>query len=231
MMLKGQFTGEKFDKNGHPAPQIHQSSIDHLPVTRGITKAVAMPNSCIFSGANGDLRFWSFRGNRTNFNAEFFTSFSPIPISEIRELLVGANTEFPYDGFPTLWEQTVARVRGAFRVLTKVEDLTIVSCETEPFFTALGAATDGPILLPGLRRLTIYVGSGGPDVSALIRCAEARFESSGPLGELTVIFENEPKAYMVQEVELLRGFVEELSYRVGASPGMKIWESRDGDTW
>ena len=230
MMLKGQFTDEKFDSDGHPAAQIHKSSIDHLPVTRDITKAVAMPNSCVLSGPNGDLRFWCFRENRANFNAKFFTSFSPISISGIRELLVGPNTEFPFDNLPSPWEQTVDHARGAFGVLTKVEDLTIVSCKTEPFFTALGAAMDGPILLPGLRRLTIYIGCGDLDVPALVRCAEARFENSRPLGEVTVIFENELNGYMIQEVEFLRGFVEDLSCRVGASPELK-WESKDGDAW
>ena len=70
MMLKGQFTGEAFDSYGCPAAQIHPSSIDHLPVTRGITKAVAIPNACILSGKNGNLRFWCLGGGtRGEFDA------------------------------------------------------------------------------------------------------------------------------------------------------------------
>ena len=64
IMLKGSFTGREFDTPGVPAARIHPSSIDHLPQTRGITRAVAMPNACVLSGPNGCLMFWFFPGNR-----------------------------------------------------------------------------------------------------------------------------------------------------------------------
>ena len=230
MLLKGQFTGEKLDQYGNPAARIHPSSIDHLPVMRGITKAVATPNSCIFSGPNGTLRFWCFDGARENFDGDFFSLFSPIPVSEIKELLVGARTESYYGTPSRPWKQTAARVRGAFGVLTKVEDLTIVSCETVPFFATLGATVDGATLLPGLRRLTIYVGCGDLDVSALIQCAKARLECSRPLGEVTIIFENEPGADVIREVESLREFVGELDYRVDVTPELQ-WGDKNGESW
>ena len=229
VLLKGQFTGEKFDQYGSPAARIHPSSIDHLPVMRGITKAVATPNSCIFSGPNGNLRFWCFDGVRENFDGEFFSSFSPIPVSEIKELLVGANKS--YYGTPRRrWEQTAARVRSAFGVLKKMEDLTIVSCETVPFFATLGATVDGAAPLPGLRRLTIYAGCGDLDVSALIKCTKARVECSLPLREMTIIFENEPEADVIREVELLRKLVGELNYRVDMTPELK-WGDKNGESW
>ena len=217
-MLKGLFTGIKFDDHGSPAARIHPSSIDHLPITRRITKAVATPNSCVFSGPNGTIRFWCFEGTRENFDGVFFTSFFPISVSEIKELLVGARTESFFGAHSRPWEQTVARVRSAFAVLTKVEDLTIVSCDMDPFFATLGATADNAILLPGLRRLTIYVGCGDLDVSALIQCAKGRREHSRSFGKVTIIFENEPGADMVREVESLGEFVEELDHRVGVTP-------------
>jgi hypothetical protein len=218
MLLMGEFTGEIFNQHDEAAARIHPSSIDHLPVMRGITKAVATRNSCVFSGPNGNLRFFCFDGTRDNFDAEFFTLFSPISISEIRELLVGKgpNTR------PGPWKQTAARVHGAFRVLTKVEDLTIVSCEIVPFFTTLGAIADGAVLLPGLRKLTIYVGCGDLDVSALIQCAKARLKCSQPFGEVTIIFENEPGADVIREVESLREFAGELNYRVDVTPELQL---------
>jgi hypothetical protein len=223
MILKGHFTGEEFDPYGSPAARIHPSSIDHLPVTRGITKAVAMPNSCTLSGPNGNLKFWCFWETRDNFDAGFFASFSPISVSEIRELLVGARTETSSGSPRRPWSQTASGVHGAFGVLTKVEDLTIVSCETEPFFATLGATVGDGILLPALRRLTIYVGYGDLDVTALIQCAKARKGYSRPLGEVTVVFEKEPGVDAIQEVESLREFVGELTYRVGEAPELK-WE-------
>jgi len=207
MVLNGLFTGEKTDSYGSPAARIHPSSIDHLPVTRGITKAVAMPNSCVFSGPNGCLMFRCFHGTRDNFDGTFFASYSPISVSGIRELLVGASVEYHNRNPRRPWGQTVARVRSAFEVLTRVEYLTTASCESVPFFTALGATTDGAILLPGLRRLTIYAGCGDLDVSALVRCAEARLEHSRSLGEVAIVFESQAKADVIREVELLRGLV------------------------
>ena len=226
MMLQGQFTGEKIDNYGHPAAQIHPSSIDHIPATRGITKAVAMPNSCILSGPGGNLRFRCLLENRASFNAKFFTSFSPISTSEIRELWVGAHAEFGSD----IWGQTAARVRGAFGVLPKVEDLTIVNCETGPFFTALGGTTNGPILLPELRGLTIYARCGDLDVSGLIRCAEARLERSRSLGEVTIILDTKPEANMMREMEPIGRLVSRINIGVGAAPELR-WEKQYSEVW
>ena len=232
VMLKGQFTGEALDQYNSLAAQLHPSSIDHLPVTRGITKAVAMPNSCVLSGPNGTLRFWCFEGARTNFDAGFFTSFSPISVLQITELWAGQRTQFYFGNKSRPWKQTATRVRGAFEVLTKVEDLTIVSCETEPFFTTLGTTVNGGVLLPGLQRLTIYVGCGDLDVPALIQSAKSRKEHFRPLGEVTVVWEEDPGVNVMQEVELLRVFVGELIYRVGKAPKLS-WkdDDSDGDFW
>jgi len=230
VMLKGQFTGAVFNSYGNPAARIHPSSIDHLPVTRGITKAIAMPHSCVLSGPNGNLRFWCFDTTRRNFDAEFFTSFSPISVSEIRELWVGQSTESYPRTSRKLWKQTTARIHGTFGVLTKVEDLTIINCETEPFFTTLGSTVDDGILLPGLRRLTIYAGCGDLDISALTRCAETRKEHSRPLLEVTLVWEEEPGADFIQEVELLREFVGELIYRIGETPKLS-WTGEGCGGW
>ena len=192
---------------------------------------MAMRNSCVLSGPNGYLRFWCFQGdeNRANFNAKFFTSFSPINTCEIRELWVGGNTEFHFGTGLNYWEQNTARVRGAFGVLTKVEDLTVVRSELEPFFAALCPTTDGPILLPGLRRLTLYVRRGDLNISALTQCAETRFERSRSLGEVTIVFENEPEADEIREVESLGRFVGKLSHHIGGVPDMR-WEIQC-DVW
>ena len=223
VMLRGQFTGEKFDCRGGPAAQIHPSSVNHISAMKGITKAAAMPNSCIFSGPNGYLRFWCFQENRKSFDAEFFTSFSPISVSEIRELLVGTNAESYFGARRKPWTPDAARVRGAFTVLKKVEDLTILGCKTAPFFVTLGATVDNRLLLPGLRRLTIYVGYGDLDLPALIRCAKARLERSRQLGEVTIVFKEDPGADVMQEVESLRELVGELNCRIGATPEVE-WE-------
>lgn len=221
MRLKGRFTGEEIDQDGEHAAQFHPSSIDHLPVTRGIAKAVAMPNSCILSGPNGNLKFWCFDGTRGYFDAEFFTSFSPIYVLGIKELWVGRGDTSFRNG---PWEQNSTRVRSAFEVLTKVEDLTIFRCETEPFYAtlALGATADGGILLPELRRLTTYAGHGDVDFLALIRCAKARQEHSRPLERVTIVFNEEPGAHLVRGLELLRGFVGELIYPVGRPPHFDV---------
>ena len=155
---------------------------------------------------------------------------APISISEIGELLVGQRTESYSSTHRRPWEQTAARVRGAFGVLTKVEDLTIVSCEMVPFFATLGATVDGAALLPGLRRLTIYVGCGDLEISALIQCAEVRLESSRPLGEVTIIFENEPGTDVIREVESLRKLVGELDYRIDVTPALQ-WGDKNGESW
>ena len=216
LFLKGVFTGETHDQHGDPAARIHPSSIDYLAVTRGITKAIAMPNSCVFSGPNGNIRFWCFQGNRTEFNAEFFTSFSPLPVLEIRELWVTGDKHSP-------WKQTNSGVLSAFKVLTKVEDLTTVSCKTEAFFATLGSTIGGDVLLPGLRRLTIYGGWADLDIEALIQCAKARKGCSRPLEEVTVISEQDWGGHPIQEMESLREFVGELVCRIGGTPYYLTW--------
>ena len=77
-------------------------------------------------------------------------------------------------------------------MLTKVEDLTIVNCKPNPFFSTLGVSVDDDVLLPGLRKLAIYVGRGDSTASALIRCAKARKEYSRPLGKVIIVFEKDP---------------------------------------
>ena len=205
MVLNGWFTDEAFDQDGRPAARIHPSSIDHLPVTGGNMRAVAMPSSCVLSGPNGCLRFCFFRGYRDNFDARFFTSLYPIPVSEIRELLVGTQAKYS-GGTRKPWKQSADRVCGAFEMLKKVEDLTIVNCEAGPFFAALGSTADGIIIHSDLRRLKIYVGRGHLDIPALTQCAEARFENSRPLGEVTIVFENQPGAGVALEMESLKEF-------------------------
>ena len=190
-----------------------------------------MPNSCILSGPNGNLRFWCFEGTREIFDAEFFTLFSPISPLEIRELWVGRNTKSYFSENSKPWKQTAAGVRGAFEVLTKVEDLTIVSCETGPFFVTLNATTDDGILLPGLRRLTIYVGCGDLDISALVQCAKTRNEHSRPFVEVAIVFGSEPRAEVVRVLESLRELVKKLDYRVGVALVLRQWESRDDEMW
>ena len=187
-----------------------------------------MPYSCVFSGPNGNLRFWCFEA-RKDFDSDFFTSFSPISVLQIRELWVGQTAGDAFFGPDKPWKQTTAGVCGAFTVLTEVEDLTIVSCETKLFFTTLGMTVDSGMLLPRLRRLTVYVGFWDLDVSTLIRCAKARKGHSLPLGEVTVVWEKDPVVDVVQEVESLREFVGELAHRVGEAPKLS-WKD-DGDAW
>jgi len=229
-MLKGVFTGEEFDDRGDPAAQLRPSSINHLPVTRRITKAVAIPHSCILSGPNGNIRFWCFEETRARFGAEFFTSFSPISVLEIRHLWVGQHSTSRSGIRHTFPEQTVVDIRNTFRVLAKVEDLTLVSCKTAAFFSTLGVAADDEVLLPGLRRLTIFVGCEYLDVSAFIQCLKARKEQSRSLCEVTVVFEKEPEADLVEAMESLGEFVEELVYRVGEAPKL-FWLDEDCDDW
>jgi len=230
VMLKGEFTGGTLNRHGSPTPHIHPSSIDHIPVTREITKAVAMPNSCILSGPNGNLRFWCTSGTRGDFDAGFFTSFSPISALEIRELWVRRDTNPYLDDSSEPWKQTTSGVHGAFEVLTKVEDLTIVNCEIGPFFATLDRATDGGILLPRLRRLTIYVGSGDLDASVLVQCAKAREGHSRPLEEVAIIFGSKPGTEVVRVLESLRELVVEVNHRVGVAPTL-IWRGVDRDEW
>jgi len=214
MALKGEFTGEEFNKYGDRTARIHPSSIGHLPVMRGITKAVVMRNSCVLSGPNGSLKLF-FDETRDNFDAEFFTSLSPISVLDIRELWVAVNSGRPFG-------HTSAGVRDALGVLMMVEDLNIVNCETVPFFSALGVASDDGIILPRLQRLTIYVGCKDLDIPALIHCMRARNECSEPLG-VTLVFEGKPEADLVERLEALRELVGELIYRVGRAS--KLFDS------
>ena len=213
------FMGDESDTGGYPGTRILPSSIDCLPVTRGITKVGASPNSCILSGPNGNLRLWWFEKTRRTFNAKNFTSFSPISVLQIRELWVKWGRR-PYPGVRSfLREQTPTAIYGAFWVLTKVEDLTLVSCQTEPFLAALGMPVDGcDVLLPRLRRLTVFVGYGDLDVPALRQCAKARKERSRPLGGVTVVFEKGQGTGLAEGLESLREFVEELVYCAGETP-------------
>ena len=160
---------------------------------------------------------------------DFFTSFSPISALQIRELWVGWGTKSYFGSKPGPWKQTAAGVRGAFKVLTKVEDLTIVSCETKPFFATLGATADG-VLLPRLQRLTVYVGRGNLNVSALTRCMKARKKHFQPLGEVAVVWKKDPGADVMQEVESLREFVGELIHRVSEAPNL-VWRGGECGGW
>ena len=188
-----------------------------------------MPNSCVFSGPNGNLRFWCFQDTRGDFDAKFFTSFSPIPVLEIRELWVGQTSE-QYFGEGHPWKQTAGRVLGAFKVLAKVEDLNIIDCETEAFLTTLGSTSGGDILLPRLRRLAIYVRAGDLDVTAPVQCVKARKAYSRQLEEVTVVLEQEPGAQFAVGVEPLGEFVGELVYRVGTTPNL-TWTGDGRDLW
>ena len=111
-----------------------------------------------------------------------------------------------------------------------MEDLTIVSCETEPFFVTLGETAAGGILLPGLKRLAVYVECGDFNVSSLIRCAESRKERFQPFGEVIVVWGEEPEVDVVQEVESLREFAGELTYRIGEAPEL-VWTGKKCDGW
>ena len=226
VILEGQFTGEEFNDIRQPAAQILPSSIDHLPVTSGITKAVAMPNSCILSGPNGNLRFWC-TGVRTNFDAEFFTSFSPISALDIRELWIGHESTRPHANSRP-WDPTAAKVSGAFGVLTEVEDLTIVACKMGSFSSALVATADDRVPLPRLRRLTVFVGEYPLDVQGLIECAKTRKKHSRSLGEVTIVVEK-PKAEFADGVaKLLKEFVGESKHRVGTAPRLSwLGENRE----
>ena len=229
-MLKGEFTGEAISAHGTPAAQILASSLDHLPVTRGMTKAVVMQSSCTFSGPSGNLSFWWFEGTRENVDAHFFTSFFPISVRQIRELWIGQRTVSYFRSDRTSWEHTAAGLREAFEVLPNVEDLSIVGCKMEPFFQALGATVDGGIFLPGLRKLVIYVGCGEMDASALIRCIKARKERFRPVGEVVVVWEKDPGVDAKREMESLREFVGELVYCVDKAPKL-FWRGEENGWW
>ena len=101
----------------------------------------------------------------------------------------------------------------------------------EPIFTARNVDADNAILLPRLRRLTIYVGCGDLDVSTLIQSVKAGNEHSRAFGEVAIIFEEEPGADMIQGLEPLRQLVVELDYRVGVTPVLRPWEGRYDGFW
>jgi len=228
VILRGIFVDETPDRHGSLVARIHPSSIDHLPVMREITKAVATAAWCSLSGPNGKLTLSCCNVAREKFDADFFASFSPISVSQIRELWVGQKAYWGNKDWT--WRQTAAGVHGVFGVLTKVEDLTIVNCQTGPFFVSLGATVEDGVLLPGLRRLTVYGKSGNLDVPALTRCAKARKEHFRPLGEVTVVWEKDPGADVMQEVESLREFVGELVYCIGEDPEL-VRKGRECSCW
>ena len=230
IMLEVKPTGETPTQRGSSAAKIHPSSIDHLPVTRGITKAVVIQNSCNFSGPSGNLRFRWFQRACGDIDALSFTSFSPISVLQIRELWIGQRTVHRLSNNRTSWKQTAAGLRGSFGVLTDVEGLTIVCCKMEPFLQTLGETVDGGILLPALQRLTVYVGCGDMDVPALIQCTKERKEHFRPLGEVTVVWEKDPGTGVRDEVESLREFVGELVHRVGEAPKL-FWRGDECDWW
>ena len=230
MKLNGGFAGEESDTNGTPSARIHPSSIDHLPVMTGIAKAVAIPSSCILSGPNGTIRFYCPDLTRDRFNAEFFTSFSPIFVMEIKELWVGEyHTSYEGTSYRP-WAPTATDVHSALAALTRVEDLIIVNGRTGPFFSTLGSTTENSLLLPELRRLTIYVGYWGMDVSALLQCVRARKEYSQPLGKVIIVFPKEPGDDVVKGVESVREFTRELIWRVGEDPKL-YWAGEGCKRW
>jgi len=201
-----------------PVALIHPSSIDHLPVMRGITKAVAVPSLCAYSGPNGTLRLQ----RPEIFDSNYFTSYSPISVLHIKELVVGAVLNAP-------WKHAITGICDTFKVLSELEDLTIVSCVAKPFFTSLGTTVDSRILLPGLRRLSVYVGFRDLDIPSLIRSAKARKEHSRLLEEVTVVWEEDPGAGVLQVVEPLREFVGELTLRVGEAPELPWNDDLDNE--
>jgi len=228
MMLQGTFADGPYIQHGTPAARIHPSSIEHLPVTRGITKAIVMEGSCTFSGPSGNLSFGWLGGTCEGINNHFFTSFSPISVLQVRELWVGQRTTYGSSNNRTPSKQTAAGLRGAFEVLTGVEGLTIACCRMEPFLQALGETADGGILLPGLQKLAVYVWCGDMDVSALIQCTRTRKEHFRPLEEVTVVWEKDPGARVRDKVESLREFVGELVHHVGKAPKL-FWSSYERD--
>lgn len=113
-------------------------------------------------------------------------------------------------------------------MLTRVEDLVIINGRTGPFFSTLGQTTDNGLLLPELRKLTVYVGCRRMDHSALAQCIKARSEHFQPLGEVTIIFPKEPEDCMVNGVESVREFVEKLMWRVGEDEDPKLYWAGEG---
>jgi len=157
-----------------------------------------------------------------------------VPILGIRELWVGPGTTTYSGTSRPPWKQTTTSIRGVFEVLTKVEDLTVVGCNMKPFSAALGAtaatSADDEILLPALRRLTIYVEFGDLDVPTLVRCAKARKGRSRPLGEVAIVFKEAGTTDLIRKVESLWEFVVEVNHCVGMAP-MLIWRGADCDEW
>ena len=56
------------------------------------------------------------------------------------------------------------------------------------------------------------------DDSAFMQHAKAGKEHYRPFGEVSVVFEKDPGANLIEEMELLREFVWELIYLVGKAP-------------
>ena len=163
MMLKGHFT----DSYGPPDAQIYLSVIERLPATGGVAKIVATPNACGFSGPTVNLRFWCFMQTEI---ASIPTSLCPHrPLSLDQRALgwVENRSRFHADDDGDnngddlrspqwTWKWTTAVVRGVLEVLAKVEELIIINWEIHgPHDTRDESGLC--VLLPKLRRLTIYV--------------------------------------------------------------------------
>ena len=84
--------------------------------------------------------------------------------------------------------------------------------------------------LPGLQKLTAHTGCGDMDVSALIQWMRTRKEHFRPLGEVTVVWEKDPRARVRDEVESLREFAGELVHRVGEAPKL-FWRGDECNWW
>ena len=90
-------------------------------------------------------RFWWSQKTRESIDAHFFISFFPVSLLHIRELWIGHGRRTRPG---SARKRAAAGLRGAFEVLTDLEDLTIVRCKMEPFLQTLGETVGGRILLP-----------------------------------------------------------------------------------
>ena len=189
-----------------------------------------MPNSCTFSGTNGNLSIWCRKGIRGYSDGDYFYFVLPDHRLADQGALgwTGNRTLFYYHPCGP-WGKTIGWVYGAFEMPKEAEDLAIVSCETWPFFMAFGATVNGENL-PGLRGFTIYVGYGGLHVSALIQLAKTRKEHFRSLEGVTVVLERDPEADVIQEVESFREFMGKLTHGFCEAP--KFWkECKYRDRW
>jgi len=145
---------------------------------------VVMEGSCTFSGPSGNLSFRWFQETHEDIDAHFSASFSQISVLQIREFRNGRRTTYGSSNKHTSWKQNAVVLHcGAFEELTDVEGLTIVCCKMEPFPQTLAETVDGIIHLSGLQKLTVYVGYGDMEVSALMQCKRTRKERFRPLGK------------------------------------------------